>query len=67
MHAAAVPNYHELAREVAQDGLQEGRHILVVEVAVGQRVEVEAQLVWLRGQPQRRGDGDLLPVGSVLL
>ncbi len=67
MHGAAVPNDHEPAREVAQHGLKEGRHIPVVEVAVGQRVEVEAQLASLRGQPQRRGDGDLLPVGSVLL
>ena len=66
VHRAAVPDDHESAGQVPQHRLDEGGHIPTVEVAVGQRVEVEPQVVPAGRQPHRRRDRDLLAVGAAL-
>src|ERR1700722_1774392 len=66
VHRAAVPDDHETTGQVPQHRLDEGRHIPVVEVAVGQRVEVEPQVITARRQPHRRRDRDLLAMGAAL-
>ena len=60
VHRATVPDDHEPPGQVLQHRLQEGRHVPVVEVAVGQGVEVKPQPIAARRQPHGRRDRDLL-------
>jgi hypothetical protein len=66
VHRAAIPDDHEAPGQVVQHRFEEGRHIPVVEVAVGQRPEVQPQPLPPGREPQRRRDGDLL-TGAALV
>jgi hypothetical protein len=66
VHRAAVPDDYESTGQISQHRLDEGGHVPVVEVAAGQRVEIEAQVIPAGRQPSRRGDRDLLAMPSAL-
>ncbi len=66
VHVAPVLDHHEPTAQSFEHRLRECGHEPVIEVAVGQRVELQHQAVAAGRQPQLRGDRDFLPVDAAL-
>src|SRR4051812_11903416 len=66
VHRTAIPDDHEPPGQLVQHRFEEGRHRPVVEVAVGQRLEIQPQPLPPGREPQCRRHGDL-PTGAALV
>src|SRR5271157_3014422 len=67
VHTAPVPHDHDTAGQLLEQGLKEGGRLPIVEIAVDQGREGQAQAVPAWRQPEGRRDGDLLTLTAGLV